>query len=151
MIRSNTTTNTSLAGTSANSPTTPSPATTLSLAQIDSDFKIALHKQDQKIDLAKQMYDLVSRNIERIDSQMAQNNFSVTGADIKHSQHQPKRNQYSNGDRRLTLSTRGPIHQGNTVTENATKAYHQHFTPPLEPSLDFRKPPKKEEWPDNGK
>ncbi|KAI9272522.1 hypothetical protein BY458DRAFT_508511 [Sporodiniella umbellata] len=39
--------------------------------QIEKDYKLALQKQDQKIDLTKKMYDLVSRHIERIDSQMA--------------------------------------------------------------------------------
>ncbi|SAL98311.1 hypothetical protein [Absidia glauca] len=152
MICNNTTTNTLLAGTSANSPSTPSPAATLSWAQIDSDYKIALHKQDQKIDLARQMYDLLSRSIERIDSQMAQNNISLTGTDIgiKHTHHQQIRNQHSNGNHRLVLSTRGPAHQGNARTQNATAANHHQSTPPHEPTLDFRNPPKQEERPSDG-
>ncbi|KAG1376217.1 hypothetical protein G6F61_007787 [Rhizopus arrhizus] len=41
--------------------------------QLEKDYKLALQKQDQKIDLTKKMYDLISRHIERIDSQMAKN------------------------------------------------------------------------------
>ncbi|KAG2233843.1 hypothetical protein INT48_005289 [Thamnidium elegans] len=44
---------------------------TSSRIQLEKDYKLALQKQDQKIDLTKRMYDLVSRHIERIDSQMA--------------------------------------------------------------------------------
>ncbi|OBZ90085.1 Inhibitor of growth protein 5 [Choanephora cucurbitarum] len=39
--------------------------------QLEKDYRLAIQKQDQKIDLTKRMYDLVSRHIERIDSQMA--------------------------------------------------------------------------------
>ncbi|ORY89230.1 hypothetical protein BCR43DRAFT_500112 [Syncephalastrum racemosum] len=39
--------------------------------QLDKEYKQAVQKQDQKIELAMRMYDLVSRHIERIDSQMA--------------------------------------------------------------------------------
>lgn len=38
--------------------------------QIEKEFKIAMQKQDQKIELAMKMYDLVSRHIERLDSQV---------------------------------------------------------------------------------
>lgn len=41
--------------------------------QLEKDYKLALQKQDQKIDLTKKMYDLISRHIERIDSQMEKN------------------------------------------------------------------------------
>lgn len=46
---------------------------TVSKNQIDRDYRLAVQKQDQKIDLTKRMYDLVSRHIERIDSQMVKN------------------------------------------------------------------------------
>ncbi|KAI9489166.1 hypothetical protein BDB00DRAFT_636323 [Zychaea mexicana] len=39
--------------------------------QLDKEYKSAVQKQDQKIELALRMYDLVSKHIERIDSQMA--------------------------------------------------------------------------------
>ncbi|KAG2193297.1 hypothetical protein INT47_008658 [Mucor saturninus] len=54
-------------------PTTPTPSVNLtsSRLQLEKDYKLAVQKQDQKIDLTKRMYDLVSRHIERIDSQMA--------------------------------------------------------------------------------
>lgn len=53
--------------------TTPTPSVNLTAArqQLEKDYKLAVQKQDQKIDLTKKMYDLVSRHIERIDSQMA--------------------------------------------------------------------------------
>ncbi|CAO3654543.1 unnamed protein product [Mucor hiemalis] len=35
--------------------------------QLEKEFKTAMQKQDQKIDLAMKMYDLVSRHIERLD------------------------------------------------------------------------------------
>ncbi|OBZ83123.1 Inhibitor of growth protein 4 [Choanephora cucurbitarum] len=38
---------------------------------IEKDFKTAMQKQDQKIELAMRMYDLVSRHIERLDLQVA--------------------------------------------------------------------------------
>lgn len=38
---------------------------------MDKEYKKAVTKQDQKIELALRMYDLVSKHIERIDSQMA--------------------------------------------------------------------------------
>lgn len=38
--------------------------------QLEKEFKTAMQKQDQKIDLAMKMYDLVSRHIERLDSQV---------------------------------------------------------------------------------
>jgi hypothetical protein len=44
--------------------------------QLEKDYKLAVQKQDQKIDLTKRMYDLVSRHIERIDSQMAKSDIS---------------------------------------------------------------------------
>lgn len=58
--------------------TTPTPSINLTAArtQLEKDFKNAVQKQDQKIDLTKRMYDLVSRHIERIDSQMAKSNIS---------------------------------------------------------------------------
>ncbi|KAI8062310.1 uncharacterized protein B0P05DRAFT_556512 [Gilbertella persicaria] len=44
--------------------------------QLEKDYKLAIQKQDQKIDLTKRMYDLVSRHIERIDSQMAKSDIA---------------------------------------------------------------------------
>lgn len=38
--------------------------------QLEKDYKTAMQKQDQKIELAMRMYDLVSRHIERLDSQV---------------------------------------------------------------------------------
>ncbi|KAI8643990.1 hypothetical protein BD408DRAFT_413887 [Parasitella parasitica] len=62
----------------AASPTTPTPTTSLSSArlQLEKDYKLAVQKQDQKINLTKRMYDLVTRHIERIDSQMAKSDIS---------------------------------------------------------------------------
>ncbi|KAI9315950.1 hypothetical protein BX666DRAFT_1953136 [Dichotomocladium elegans] len=42
-----------------------------SRSQLEREYQKALSKQDEKIELAMRMYDLVSRHIERIDSQMA--------------------------------------------------------------------------------
>lgn len=63
---------------SASGATTPTPSINLSAArlQLEKDYKAAVQKQDQKIDLTKRMYDLVSRHIERIDSQMAKSEIS---------------------------------------------------------------------------
>ncbi|KAI8088819.1 uncharacterized protein BX664DRAFT_331465 [Halteromyces radiatus] len=76
LIRTNNSTSTS------SSPSTPSPGSTVhmttSRSVLEKDYKLAIQKQDQKIELAMRMYDLVSRHIERIDSQMAQNNISIT-------------------------------------------------------------------------
>ncbi|KAI8973039.1 hypothetical protein BDB01DRAFT_450314 [Pilobolus umbonatus] len=49
---------------------------TSSRLQLEKDYRLAVQKQDQKIDLTKRMYDLVSRHIERIDSQMAKSDIS---------------------------------------------------------------------------
>ncbi|KAI8344126.1 hypothetical protein BC941DRAFT_365302 [Chlamydoabsidia padenii] len=152
MIRNNATmTN----GTLTKSPTTPSPSSTVSTTQawtqIDNDYKTALQKQDQKIDLARQMYDLVSRHIERIDSQMAQNNISLTGATdgLKQTQQQQaqqqKRNHYNSANR--SSSTRGL--SGNAVTEHpATNYLHSTLSP--ETTGDFRKSPQWDDWPNEG-
>lgn len=58
---------------SGNGAPSSSPNTNLaaSRAQLDKEYRRAVQKQDQKIELAMRMYDLVSRHIERIDSQMA--------------------------------------------------------------------------------
>lgn len=40
-------------------------------SQLEKDHKTAMQKQDQKIELAMRMYDLVSRHIERLDTQVA--------------------------------------------------------------------------------
>jgi molecular chaperone DnaK (HSP70) len=63
---------------SSASGTTPTSSINLVAArtQLEKDFKNAVQKQDQKIDLTKRMYDLVSRHIERIDSQMAKSDIS---------------------------------------------------------------------------
>lgn len=45
-------------------------------SQLEKDYALAVQKQDQKIDLTKRMYDLVTRHIERIDSQMAKSDIS---------------------------------------------------------------------------
>lgn len=62
----------------ANNSTTPTPSINLvaSRIQLEKDYKLAVQKQDQKIDLTKRMYDLVSRHIERIDSQMAKSDIT---------------------------------------------------------------------------
>jgi hypothetical protein len=44
--------------------------------QLEKDYKTAMQKQDQKIELAMRMYDLVSRHIERLDSQVAKSGLS---------------------------------------------------------------------------
>jgi hypothetical protein len=55
------------------STTNPTPSINLvaSRLQLEKDYKIAVQKQDQKIELTKRMYELVSRHIERLDSQVA--------------------------------------------------------------------------------
>ncbi|KAI8049790.1 uncharacterized protein B0P05DRAFT_563384 [Gilbertella persicaria] len=53
-----------------NSPANTSALVTTRL-QIEKDYKTAMQKQDQKIELAMRMYDLVSRHIERLDFQVA--------------------------------------------------------------------------------
>ncbi|KAF7727644.1 hypothetical protein EC973_007302 [Apophysomyces ossiformis] len=66
-----------LRSSTASSPSTPTSATpppvnhVAARLQLEKDHKAAVQKQDQKIELALRMYDLVSRHIERIDSQMA--------------------------------------------------------------------------------
>lgn len=72
--------NNSSASSTTTSPATPTPAMSLSAArsQLEKDYKLAVQKQDQKIDLTKRMYDLVTRHIERIDSQMAKSDISDT-------------------------------------------------------------------------
>ncbi|KAG0174657.1 hypothetical protein DFQ28_005251 [Apophysomyces sp. BC1034] len=55
------------------SPSASSMNLVASRLQLEKDYKSAVHKQEQKIELALRMYDLVSRHIERIDSQMAKN------------------------------------------------------------------------------
>jgi hypothetical protein len=44
--------------------------------QLEKDYKTAMQKQDQKIELAMRMYDLVSRHIERLDSQVTKSGLS---------------------------------------------------------------------------
>ncbi|CDH51155.1 inhibitor of growth protein 4 [Lichtheimia corymbifera JMRC:FSU:9682] len=59
----------------------PNHATNLSASrsQLEKEYQKALQKQDEKIELALRMYDLVSRHIERIDSQMAKS--GIDGGD----------------------------------------------------------------------
>ncbi|KAI8338805.1 hypothetical protein EDC96DRAFT_523250 [Choanephora cucurbitarum] len=45
---------------------------------IEKDFKTAMQKQDQKIELAMRMYDLVSRHIERLDLQVAKSDIHAS-------------------------------------------------------------------------
>ncbi|KAI7862398.1 hypothetical protein BDF14DRAFT_1856699 [Spinellus fusiger] len=47
--------------------------------QLDKDYKTAVHQQDQKIELALQMYELISRHIERMDAKMAANGIDSSG------------------------------------------------------------------------
>ncbi|KAI9027149.1 hypothetical protein CLU79DRAFT_717201 [Phycomyces nitens] len=47
--------------------------------QLERDYKKALHKQDQKIELALQMYELVSRHIERMDAHIMANGIDSSG------------------------------------------------------------------------
>lgn len=44
--------------------------------QLEKDYKTAMQKQDQKIELAMRMYDLVSRHVERLDSQVTKSGLS---------------------------------------------------------------------------
>ncbi|KAI8645433.1 hypothetical protein BD408DRAFT_411899 [Parasitella parasitica] len=44
--------------------------------QLEKDYKTAMQKQDQKVELAMRMYDLVSRHIERLDSQVTKSGLS---------------------------------------------------------------------------
>lgn len=44
--------------------------------QLEKEFKTAMQKQEQKIELAMKMYDLVSRHIERLDSQVLKTGIS---------------------------------------------------------------------------
>ncbi|KAI8993347.1 hypothetical protein BDB01DRAFT_776011 [Pilobolus umbonatus] len=49
----------------------PSMNVSISHLQIEKEYRNALQKQDQKVELAMKMYSLVSRHIERLDSQVA--------------------------------------------------------------------------------
>ncbi|KAI9480533.1 MAG: hypothetical protein EXX96DRAFT_184388 [Benjaminiella poitrasii] len=46
--------------------------------QLEKNYKTAMQKQDQKIELAMRMYDLVSRHIERLDSQVTKSGLNET-------------------------------------------------------------------------
>ncbi|KAI8138762.1 hypothetical protein BJV82DRAFT_522916 [Fennellomyces sp. T-0311] len=62
------------------SATTSTPVNLVaSRMQLDKEYRKAVQKQDQKIELALRMYDLVSKHIERIDSQMAKS--GIDGGD----------------------------------------------------------------------
>ncbi|KAJ2963254.1 hypothetical protein NQZ79_g1675 [Umbelopsis isabellina] len=66
----------------ATTPVSPSPPPmnlVASRLQIEKEYKNAMQKQDHKIDLAMRMYDLISRHIERLDSQITKS--GVAGAD----------------------------------------------------------------------
>lgn len=66
----------------ATTPVSPSPPPmnlVASRLQIEKEYKVAMQKQDHKIDLAMRMYDLISRHIERLDSQITKS--GVAGAD----------------------------------------------------------------------
>ncbi|SAM05910.1 hypothetical protein [Absidia glauca] len=84
------------------SPTTPSPSSSSSpypppsaesRTRLSNEYKTAVEMQDRKIELAMRMYDLISRHIERIDSQLTQNNISIT-VDGQQQQHQNHHNQH---------------------------------------------------------
>jgi hypothetical protein len=66
----------------ASTPVSPSPPPinlVASRLQIEKEYKVAMQKQDNKIDLAMRMYDLISRHIERLDSQITKS--GVSGVD----------------------------------------------------------------------
>ena len=66
----------------ASTPISPSPPPinlVASRLQIEKEYKVAMQKQDNKIDLAMRMYDLISRHIERLDSQITKS--GVSGVD----------------------------------------------------------------------
>ena len=50
--------------------TTNTPSMLTARIQLEKEYKISMQKQDQKIELAMRMYDLVTRHIERLDSQV---------------------------------------------------------------------------------
>ncbi|RUP50474.1 inhibitor of growth proteins N-terminal histone-binding-domain-containing protein [Jimgerdemannia flammicorona] len=49
--------------------------------QVEKEYKNAMKKQDQKIDLAMRMHDLLSRHIERIDEQAEKHGFSLVSVE----------------------------------------------------------------------
>lgn len=61
------------------SPSPPPINLVASRLQIEKEYKVAMQKQDNKIDLAMRMYDLISRHIERLDSQITKS--GVSGVD----------------------------------------------------------------------
>ncbi|KAL0088308.1 hypothetical protein J3Q64DRAFT_1725028 [Phycomyces blakesleeanus] len=111
---------------SAASPTTPLPSsqtvnpanTTASRLQLEKDYRAAVQKQDQKIELALRMYDLVSRHIERIDSQMAKSGVTegdwiVNGGSNPSTNRKGPTNTWdeswrSDGSRKRSLPANGP-------------------------------------------
>ncbi|KAI8329197.1 hypothetical protein BD560DRAFT_416876 [Blakeslea trispora] len=71
---------------------------------IERDFKTAMQKQDQKIELAMRMYDLVSRHIERLDLQVAKSD--IHESDWIH--HQPPIKDINRKLPELASRKRGP-------------------------------------------
>ncbi|KAI9288083.1 hypothetical protein BC943DRAFT_373646 [Umbelopsis sp. AD052] len=59
------------------SPSPPPINLVASRLQIEKEYKVAMQKQDNKIDLAMRMYDLISRHIERLDSQITKSGVSA--------------------------------------------------------------------------
>lgn len=95
------------------SPTTPSPSSSSSpypppsaesRTRLSNEYKTAVEMQDRKIELAMRMYDLISRHIERIDSQLTQNNISIT-VDGQQQQHQ---NHHHNQHQQRKRTQRSP-------------------------------------------
>jgi translation elongation factor EF-G len=68
--------------------------------QLEKDYKTAMQKQEQKIDLANKMYELVSRHIERLDSQVMTNS-NLNKADwIKKAPQRKRLDNHTNGIRK---------------------------------------------------
>ncbi|ORZ24491.1 hypothetical protein BCR42DRAFT_403057 [Absidia repens] len=145
---------TSTTAPSNSTPTTPSPELR---SQLEKDYKTAIQKQDQKIELAMRMYDLVSRHIERIDSQMAQNNISITLPGDTSQQHQQHRSNY-NGAHRSLASSGSTHHHGTRALSTSSMSIpmlenslsHHHSRSPSNANTTSRKTPHWDDWRGDG-
>ncbi|ORX59443.1 hypothetical protein DM01DRAFT_1300745 [Hesseltinella vesiculosa] len=108
------------------SPSTPLPRpSSPSRRQLETDFRAALQKQDQKIELAMRMYDLISRHIERIDNQMAKS--QLVPKEWMHSPQDPVTSHAS------PSSTSLRIHSS-THSNSSTSTLQSRRRPPLDPA-----------------
>ncbi|CEP14397.1 hypothetical protein [Parasitella parasitica] len=108
--------------------------------QLEKDYKTAMQKQDQKIELAMRMYDLVSRHIERLDSQVTKSGLSESDWISPRSNRKgPTGNYNDGGQRKRTLGS---------IDSGARKRIH-HSSRPIpsngnsaagDPDIDINEP-----------